>query len=280
MKKALDFIIYSNIFVALCATALAWQTKLLLNIETDVVFDCSVVFLSTLFVYNFHRYLKKRLDYTGELQYRNIHLGMSVVSVVLLIPFIYNFSGWHWNIFLLGGVLALMYSIPFLRFKGERYNLRTVPFAKLFVVVLVWTLMTSVFVVRERDILKDDFLWHLSERLLFLMAITIPFDMRDMLKDIDSNIKTLPLKLGWKMSRNASKLFLILFLLSIFISFLNGYHNIWITTALMISSVLTYLIINRLEPDSNANQYTVYLEGMSLTQAILVWFALSLQSFV
>ena len=54
-KKILDFLVYTNIFLAISVTALVWETELLLHTSTNDFRYPYFLFSATLFLYCFHR---------------------------------------------------------------------------------------------------------------------------------------------------------------------------------------------------------------------------------
>lgn len=111
---------------------------------------------------------------------------------------------------ILGLAAGLLYGYAFpLPFTGK--TLREWPYAKVFLIAMVWTLATALLP-----------LWALSEatfpvpedpacmplilgaRFLFIVAITLPFDLRDMAEDLREGIRTLPIHWGWTVTRGVA----------------------------------------------------------------------------
>ena len=84
------------------------------------------------------------------------------------------------------GLLSVLY--PF--------GLRKIPFIKIFVISFVWTISTMLLLVIENNIpISQNIIFHLIARFLFVFAITIPFDIRDLKYDAQ-NLRTIPLFFG------------------------------------------------------------------------------------
>tara|TARA_B100000902_G_scaffold373199_1_gene400925 strand:- start:118 stop:756 length:639 start_codon:yes stop_codon:yes gene_type:complete len=76
------------------------------------------------------------------------------------------------------------------------FGLRTIPFVKIFIISLVWTVSTILLLVIENNILITvNIIFHIIARFLFVFAITIPFDIRDLSYDI-GKVRTIPLVFG------------------------------------------------------------------------------------
>ena len=89
------------------------------------------------------------------------------------------------------GVLSIFY--PF--------GLRKIPFIKIFVISFVWTISSMLLLVLENNIpISQNIVLHLIARFLFVFAITIPFDIKDLKYDAQS-LRTIPLFFGVSQSR-------------------------------------------------------------------------------
>lgn len=203
-------IVYSNLFVSLCITLLAHQTYLILQIPQEQSFNVlALIFCSTFFTYNFQRiYRLRSVELLGKLI--GIRLGWiirnrkrlffaSLLSFVLSTYFLFQLS---LDVFLMIIPLALfsvLYVIPVLPNKKA---IRDLPFAKIFVISFVWSVvMVAIPVVNFsgfEGLTNSSFLMLLLEQFLFIIAITLPFDVRDLRYDMESNIKTIPSYIGIK----------------------------------------------------------------------------------
>ena len=109
----------------------------------------------------------------------------------------------------------------------------------------------------------------LVERFLFVFAITIPFDIRDMQADTRQRLKTIPLLIGKKNSMIVANTALILFL-AVCVLHYNSFALIWLNCAFSLSAVSTLFFMNnkRLQ----ATQYYHYgiLDGTMLLQGLFV----------
>ena len=81
------------------------------------------------------------------------------------------------------------------------FGLRKIPFIKIFVISFVWAISTMLLLVIENNILiSQNIALHLLSRFLFVFAITIPFDIRDLKYDAQF-LRTIPLFFGALKSR-------------------------------------------------------------------------------
>ncbi|MGE3654769.1 MAG: hypothetical protein AB7G22_11645 [Flavobacteriales bacterium] len=203
-------IVYSNLFVSLCITLLTHQTYILLHIPQEHSFNVlALVFCSTFFTYNFQRiYRLRSVELLGKLI--GIRLGWiirnrkrlffaSLLSLVFSVYFMFQLS---LSVFLMMIPLALfsiLYVIPVL---SKKKAIRDLPFAKIFVISIVWSVvMVAIPVVNYsgfEGLTQSSSLILLFEQFIFILAITLPFDVRDLRYDMESNIQTIPLYIGIK----------------------------------------------------------------------------------
>jgi len=110
-------------------------------------------------------------------------------------------------------LLTLFYVYPGTKkFKG----LRSLPGLKLFVIALVWAGVTVLFPLSASGIALGEGEWVVfAQRFLLILAITLPFDIRDLQLD-DEQLATLPQTLGVNNSKWVGLLALSAFVLLFF----------------------------------------------------------------
>jgi len=153
-------------------------------------------------------------------------------------------------------------------FKIWKLNLRDVPGLKLFLISFTWAGITVLFpiVQNELEISKNIVLLFL-ERFLFVLAITIPFDIRDI--DYDSpKIFTLPQVLGIRKSK-------IIGVISVFLFLMIGYYRLgeFDTSffVIFIVAILSSVLIG-LSGKSQSNYFSSFwVEGIPI-----IWFLLAI----
>lgn len=210
LNRVFSFYVFSNIHVAVSTACLV-----LITLEPylcDPFPAALFVFCSTVLAYNLIRVMERSrtqpfLDIWTRSSRRPLLLlnaacmvGLVTVSfslnlegLMLLIPFF---------------LLTLFYVYPGnKKFKG----LRSLPGLKLFVISLVWAGVTVLFpfVVNYLPMHEGEWLVFV-QRFLLIMAITIPFDLRDMQFDAEE-LATLPQALGPKASKVIALGALVLF---------------------------------------------------------------------
>lgn len=159
-------------------------------------------FCNTFIIYNLHRIITtpaKEVEtlsgmHTFIAQYKKwVYAAMMLAAVLSAISLFY--ISWTSVIALvILGLIAVFYTFP-LPF-GIR--LRDFGFLKPFIVAIVWSFVAVIVPLAnyiEADILNITLLW--LNRFLFVVAITIPFDVRDLKFDkVNLKYGTIPMKIG------------------------------------------------------------------------------------
>lgn len=267
-KTFIKYLIRSNIFVAICAASLAWQSILVVGQPINEIYEVLTVFLGTWFVYNMHRYVKKGTDHTGKWQIDS-HVIYMLISAVFLMPILFFIEQSALFLFIICAFITVTYSINVVRIKGKWRNLRQ-GFLKPISVVMMWSILTVVFPLSNQSVLSSEILLLLLERFLFLMAITLPFDLRDMSIDEKEGVRTIPLIIGWRKTINMSIMFIVLFAITAFVTYILKMQNIYVLLAYLGSALITFFAVHKTKPERNVLHYAFTLEAMSLIQTLLI----------
>ena len=190
------FFLYSNLFIACCATLMVYQTCQLLLHDMPVAWFVWFVFFATICSYSFHWYLTPPDQglYTDRIPWlmrnRNIHLVLfwiglfgAGVSSLFLLKF--------WNWLLLAVFFTFLYSAPKLSYPYFTW-LRKVAFGKTIFLAVVWTYVTTILplIISGQD-WKLAFTLFAAGRFFFIYAICIMFDYRDREQDKVQGIRSL-----------------------------------------------------------------------------------------
>ncbi len=177
-------------------------------------------------------------------------------------------------ILIIPGVIAVLYGIP-IPMKGKTFRLRDVGISKIFMISFVWAFISSVLPAVNSDIsvFATSTLILFAANFLFIFAITIPFDIKDLKIDAMHNVKTIPTILG--IENSYSLAFLSLFvsgILHVYLqrTILDGVdYAIPLTISMLISGWSIFL--TRKKQDNMV--YFGILDGMIILQYALVAFA-------
>jgi 4-hydroxybenzoate polyprenyltransferase len=282
MLSAFRYLVYANFWVAFGALSMYVCSTLLLGVALDVRVGM-VVFFGTVAVYNFHRVFRLDKLYNGPRSIRQQwivdharHLWVIIALAVALLGYL-AFDLFSMALLLSGSpalLVALLYVMPVIKMKKGSFRLRDLPFLKLFLVSFSWAYVTLVFplVVNLGDFsfLSETSFWlHFSQRLLFIFAITIPFDFRDLEIDIKNGVKTFANQMGIAQARKISLLSLALFALLCMLSFQIGYYTLVQMNALVLSALFTGFMVGMANEQQPENFFAFFLEGTMIDQ--LFW---------
>jgi len=194
LKVIFNFYINASIHVALAVYALVRITELYLGLNHNENLDY-FIFYGTITGYNFIKYAG-----VAKLHHRSLTENLRIIQVFSLICFLLTiFYGSRLSLntlfsFLPLGILTLLYAIPFL--KGLTKNLRNIPSLKILLITIVWAITTVILpVIDSENIITTKVILQTIQRMLFVLVLTIPFDIRDLRFD-HKNLKTLPQVLG------------------------------------------------------------------------------------
>ncbi|MFA4867141.1 MAG: hypothetical protein WC623_03035 [Pedobacter sp.] len=277
----LDFLLFSNLFIAICAVAQGMVTYHLLNVKPDK-YILAILFFGTLSVYNFSMLLSKPKKPENSpfvrvrwiFSHHRLIISITLISVLCLIPLGLLYLSIEAKLLMIfTSVLALGYNIPFLTLNHQKIGLRNIPGIKLFLIALVWSVSCVLLPIVELEhnleinISTAETLLLVSKRFLFIAAITIPFDIRDLFQDKLYELKTIPVMLGEKKAYIFCQVLLggYLLLLFLFDKNLNA-DNIALTLTLL----LTGWLILKSSIRKNEYYYFFYLDGTMLLQYLIL----------
>lgn len=254
IAKWFRLLVFSNLWISLSAGALAHVTYKVFNLSEDigiVLFAISATFIS----YNFQRVVRLEDVDDENLQQQNwiiknrpVILALLVVAAILSLFFLWPYLSLH--LFeLLGalGLVSLFYAMPVKQFNG----LRNLPFVKIILIAISWAGIGVVlpFVVHHSFLIVNwDFV---GQVFLFFIAITIPFDIRDI--KYDTHVTTIPKLIGWEKAR----------LLSLFLMLVVIVWNLMTFNYLFLSVtyVLTLMLLIPVSSKSKELYYSGVLDG-------------------
>lgn len=265
LKKITEFYVYSNLHVSLAVACFTLISGFLFdkNVETEALFlGCS-----TFIAYHFIRYMNRTkygkthlLDAFSN-TYKNIIGGLLVLTIGVNL-YLLTFLEVNQTLRLLPfGVLTLLYGVSFIKLKEKRYSIRYIPGLKIFIIASVWA---GVVVFFPLEFNSQTGLYFL-ESLLFVVVLTLPFDIRDVQFDKE-NVTTLPIVLGLPKTKWLGTLFLLLSVAIHYYTFgLKGFF-----AYLFIALILVALLW---KSTTNQSKYyaSFWVEGIPIFYVLLWW---------
>lgn len=187
-----NFYLYSSLHIAICAAAMTWYSYEVQAVNVDIAYLC-FVFCATLLLYATHRLIgiwqsphyKEKGRFAIIAQYRWHLIGYCILSAIgSIYYFIQLDRALQWQL-VLPCILSLAYALPIF---GRKRRLRDFHYVKIFIIAICWAWITAA-VPLYGQIPLTSLLALCLARALFILGITIPFDIRD--KSIDKEVKTL-----------------------------------------------------------------------------------------
>mgnify|MGYP006935313037 CR=1 FL=1 len=264
LKNAFNFYINSSIHVALAVCAFVGISALefRISIANDLL---GFIFFGTITGYNFVKYAE-----IAKLKHRSLTLSLRTIQIFSFFSFLvllyYAYQLSHKTLIIAVGfaVLTFFYAIPFLNYK----NLRALVGVKILIVAIVWAGVTTIIpLVNEGVVLSQVFWITFIQRLLFVLVLTFPFEIRDLQFD-NLALGTLPQKAGIRLTKIIGYVLLVL---TIFIEFLKPEFD-WNS---LISLVLTCGVLIMFLSISEENQ-SKYLSSFWVESIPIFWFGLLL----
>lgn len=277
-QKLFNLLLYGNFFIAFCAVALLWQTELILYKSINCNYLTIFVFSSTLFLYALHRIVgiqkvqafSNKYRYFIINQYRSHILLYAILGGALAAWFFFYLTATSQLFILLPAFLALGYVLPFF---GKERRLRDFDYLKIFLVAIVWAFITVLLPLMEQDadLLSYTVFLLLLERMLFIFAITLPFDIRDLKVDESIKVKTIPAMIGILKTKRLAGLSLLLAFLISGLLYIRAVYSFPVLIALGISYSTTYLLVRRCDQTKHDYYFTAVMDGTMIIQFLLVY---------
>lgn len=203
----------SNIWIALATVCFYYLSVIQLGEQIVVSATPIFLFFSTIFTYTFFQILdsdrKKKL----------VSKLLLIISFLVLLVSAFYLSYPTLLILVCSALLTFLYATPFFSLGKNRFNFRKLWFLKSAIVALVWTFSCAVIPLLEFNATSSQLLWFSLEKFLFILAISLPYDIKDISKDRqEKGMTSFVMKFGVNRTKQISSfLLLFAFVLAVFI---------------------------------------------------------------
>lgn len=205
VKRIFNFYINSSIHVALAVVALTYITLIELELGLDKTLLC-FVFFAAITGYNFVKFFG-----VAKFHHRSLAGWLKVIQVFSLIAFVamcyFAFQLEMDTLMLLAilGTITFFYAVPVMVPKhylfDDHKNLRQIGGLKVYVIALVWMLVSVYLPVLNNDVPFSAEIGLMSlQRFCFVLALMLPFEIRDLIYD-SLRLATIPQKIGIKKTK-------------------------------------------------------------------------------
>ncbi|WP_343784827.1 hypothetical protein [Wandonia haliotis] len=265
-------VLKSNILISFSAAMLALGIGSLYAYPKAITYSV-FLFFATLFIYNTLRFVKYYLhpESAQALLYKQskfVHAFFALTGLTgsVLVFFTGGFfsSSFLFWIILSGGIVSLLYVIPFIPYHNGKAALRDLPYSKLFLIGIVWSALTF-FVPAAHH---PDRITLFLIGCFYILSVTIPFDIRDLPYD-NPEQKTLPQILGWRFSKILSILLCGLF----FAILANHFPRFYLSVFFWITVAIHLLILELVHPQQPHNFYGYFVDGLIALLGIFLWYS-------
>jgi hypothetical protein len=257
LRRTIEFIIFSNIWISLCGVGLAISSFFLCNLELNFFF-LGLVFFATLFGYNLQNLSKKTIHKERSKQIIWIQSNLINIKTLTTISFFFVII---FSFFLLN-INSVLCSTPFFFFVLfyrypilKKYNFRKIKGLKILFIAVCWSWTCCIL---PQLVFSLSVNWIVALLvLMYVFIITIPFDIRD--TRFDQGIQTIPQMIGIQNSY-----ILIMFMTSIlfFISLFNANYKF------AIFLIFTALALMPSKKKNSEFYYLFLLDGLLLVMPI------------
>lgn len=279
--ELIAFVSYSNIYIACCAVFQCALTYFLLgkSFRMDVA---AILACSTLAMYNFSMLLAKpsitKFSQKPRVRWFVRHSNFVYFATMLSAVIVVVFTSMQTvlTIVFLGGlaVVSLSYNLPLCKRKGSnrREGLRSIPGLKVFYIAGVWAAGCVLLPVVAAYSDGTDIVWRQVMHwfvavFVFLVAITLPFDVRDRSQDSFYRLQTIPTWLGDR------KTFTLSCLLLLFHSLWFGFsgYSLSVKIGVILTNIAAVFVISSMPSwRKHDGYYYIVLDGLMILQCLAV----------
>lgn len=260
------FYLRSSIHVGFAVVSLIFVTLTFLNITPEINF-LIFIFSSTLATYNFIKYgVEARKYVLVSNNYHRVIQYFSLANLGIALFLIKDLTYESWLVLLFTALFIGAYALPV---YPRKKNLRNYGLLKVFLVALVWTLITQVLPMVHYQVSWGwdryiDFL----QRFLLILVLMVPFEIRDLKYD-PPELRTFPQRFGERATRWAGVLLAIVYFLLTFLK--DDLHELEVPGKMVLVMAL-WLLLGRAGRDQSDYYASFWVEGLPIAWAFLIGF--------
>ena len=267
--------------MALCAVAQGLLSFYLIGSQ-PVYPVLGLLFVATLAIYNFSILLSKPAQ-PKDSPYKRVQwffahyrlmVTVTIVCILALVPLFFLVSSSSRILLIFLALLSFAYGLPLFTMGDKKFGLRNIPGLKLLLIALVWTMSSVLLPILEAQashlatISMRDTTILIAKRFLFISALAIPFDIRDLFEDKQFGLKTIAVAWGEKNAYLFCQVLLAGYIALLFLFRNHGFNtDFW---ALSASVVLTGWLIFKSKWERDEYYYFFYLDGVLILQYLFV----------
>lgn len=278
IRDVVNLLIYGGAFIGLCAASVTALTFELLGI---VEFNFQYILLigvATAALYSVHRViglhkigLVNTYDRFHILRKYKQHIWLYAIGwTALSVWFFLPLANLRFILLLLpGGIVALMYVLPYLSVYRKVQGLG---WTKIILIGWSWAWLTA-FIPAYYFAEVPLYLCVLIGlgRMLFIITITIPFEIRDIAVDQSAGLMTMPSRFGMRATLTTGKIMcLFIVLIAMFLGF--HYINVAYILTIIIIVMITLWILKKSKTVTDDYFFSGLTDGLMIIAVVLYWF--------
>jgi len=279
LRATLDFILYSNIFIGICAVALTFTNQL--TIEGDIQFDesCWFVLFATIFTYSYLKFhnSESTIPSTSHrywaLKYNQLAKNILLLSLLIAVCFFFQLKMKTEIMVAVLAAFTALYGFIDIPFTNPKRKLRDFGLLKTFFVAVVWSVTTAIVPLENSFVEPYMLVFLLMRRFLFVLALTMVFEIKDMKNDEGYGLKTLPLIFGVSNTKLIAQLTLFVLMLINLVQYFFFDISLMNMLAVNLSLLVSIFCIQTLREDTSELWYYFVLDGMMILQFVFVYIA-------
>ncbi len=279
-KNFIDFLMYGNFIVALSVLSAMWLSLLQWNQEVKTDKLAAFVFFATVFDYTLQRLLSIRKlkveKSTSLMQWmQSNHWSEYLILFASGILSLYFFSFFPIRTYPVLALLAfpaILYAVPFPH-RHRIVRLRETGLIKILTVAYVWAGVSVLLPWQyyELNLSLPDLVIPFSERFVLVLALILPFEMRD--KSIDEAYQFANVAVQWgdyKTMRTAKALVISFFILEAVRVFPWNGQDLPFLISFAISTAITLYLIKLSKKSHHDYFYLIYLDCIPVLCFLLI----------
>jgi hypothetical protein len=292
LLKSARFFILTNLFIAAGAVAFGMANAWLLRLPVESLWILWLhIGSATWMVYQLSRWAfhQRALEapivddiYLWLEKHRGFtKLSIAASGLIMALSFFFLQTPTRWALVALGAI-ALLYPLELSVTGKKNFRLRDIPFVKIFLIALVWAGMAVVLPVVEHggwSAVQPEQLQLLGLQLIFILLITLPFDINDWHIDRMTGVKTIPNVLGIQKSKRLVGALSLLYFAGIALWILKyletAFHDLLLISGLGVLLAALYYMTLRYSSSASKWKIMLWFDGSFFWYWLLVALALS-----
>lgn len=264
----MEVLVYTNVWVALAVVALCDLAFVILNKDDGHLLR--FVFFATLFMYAYARWFDgpaREVDNTSRISdwtadNRWLYLTSGFIGMLGSLWFVFKLEQRVWPWLVLCAGISAFYPLR-LRFDSGK-ALRNIAGLKLFLISAVWAIVTTILPAAQvQEPIGLELILLTLQRFFFIIAITIPFDIRDLRIDSPS-LNTLPYTLGVRKARVVALSSLLIAEVAAVLFYFMGFYSIGVLVGQIFGFEIASLFIYRSTPNKPDLYFSFGVESTSI----------------